>query len=104
MRYKQNILDNLNVASADFDLDGDVDGHDFLAWQRGESPNALSAGDLALWQAEYGNGQLIAVRTVPEPSSLLLVLLSGGIFLSRLRSPALLRWRSASRLTLKHPV
>lgn len=88
----QNILDNLNVVSADFDLDGDVDGRDFLAWQRGESPSPLSAGDLALWQAEYGNPQLNAATVaVPEPSSLLLVLLSGGILLSRGRDTALVR-------------
>ena len=77
----QNILDNLNVTSADFDLDGDVDGRDFLAWQRGESPTPLSAGDLALWQEEYGNPQLNAAAMVPEPGSLLLVSLSGGIWL-----------------------
>lgn len=34
--------------------DGDVDGRDFLVWQRGESP--ASAGDLADWQANYGSG------------------------------------------------
>jgi hypothetical protein len=39
---------------ADFDLDGDVDGGDFLAWQRGLSPQPLSTADLALWQAGYG--------------------------------------------------
>jgi pimeloyl-ACP methyl ester carboxylesterase len=76
----QNILGNLNVASADFDLDGDVNGRDFLAWQRGESPTSLSAVDLALWQEEYGNPQLSAVTMVPEPSSLLLVSLSGGVW------------------------
>src|SRR5262245_39274161 len=38
----------------DFDGDGDVDGRDFLVWQRGGSPNPLSAGDLAQWQANYG--------------------------------------------------
>jgi hypothetical protein len=40
--------------SADFDLDGDVDGRDFLKWQRGDSPNPLSSADLALWQEQYG--------------------------------------------------
>ena len=44
----------------DFDFDGDVDGHDFLKWQRGESPNPLSQSDLADWEANYGtsNSQL----------------------------------------------
>jgi pectinesterase len=57
--------------SADFDGDGDVDGQDFLVWQRGDSPNAGSAEDLALWQAQYGNpGPLSASVAVPEPANM----------------------------------
>ena len=53
----------------DFDNDGDVDGHDFLVWQRGGSLNPLSAVDLAIWQAEYGTneGFTAAGAAVPEP-------------------------------------
>ncbi len=40
--------------SADFDSDGDVDGSDFLRWQR-DFP-ALGATDLSNWQSEYGSG------------------------------------------------
>ncbi|QEG37238.1 glycoside hydrolase family 5 protein [Bythopirellula goksoeyrii] len=47
----------------DFDADGDVDGHDFLAWQRNPS-----VGDLADWQAIYGDSSLAASTAVPEPS------------------------------------
>ena len=36
------------------DGDGDVDGRDFLVWQRSGSPAPLSAGDLADWQDSYG--------------------------------------------------
>lgn len=59
--------------NADFDNDGDVDGADFLAWQRGDSPGNGSAGDLALWQSEFGTGSggLVAIM-VPEPSTLAL--------------------------------
>jgi hypothetical protein len=53
--------------TGDFDGDGDVDGRDFLAWQRGESPNPFSSGDLALWQEQYNAGSLEAVKAVPEP-------------------------------------
>lgn len=61
---------------ADFDGDGDVDGRDFLIWQRGESPRPGSAEDLALWQDQYGNqGELGAATVVPEPSSLVLLAL-----------------------------
>lgn len=59
--------------NADFDADGDVDGRDFLAWQRGQSPAPQSAADLALWQAQYGStGVLAAVQYVPEPSCLIM--------------------------------
>lgn len=66
----------------DFDLDGDVDGRDFLAWQRGNSPNGtpggpVSAADLADWQNNYGAGSLIAESTaVPEPGCWLLFALA----------------------------
>ena len=58
----------------DFDGDGDVDGADFLAWQRGESPNGATTGDLALWQSGYGtSSSLAAAETVPEPTAVLLL-------------------------------
>jgi hypothetical protein len=42
-------------AAGDFNDDGDVDGRDFLVWQRGASP-APSGGGLADWQTNYGTG------------------------------------------------
>jgi hypothetical protein len=54
----------------DFDGNSDLDGRDFLAWQRGESPNPLSAGDLADWQNNYGTGLLAATTVVPEPGAI----------------------------------
>ena len=62
----------------DFDFDGDVDGSDFLRWQRGGSPTPLSSGDLANWEANFANPSsvsalsAISTTSVPEPSSLLL--------------------------------
>lgn len=58
----------------DFDEDGDVDGTDFLAWQRGfgTEPNAVAAdgdatrngsvdgNDLGVWQATYGERRSVA--------------------------------------------
>jgi len=59
--------------SGDFDGDDDVDGADFLEWQRGESPNGATAGDLADWETNFGMVTAIAtVNAVPEPSSWLL--------------------------------
>jgi autotransporter-associated beta strand protein len=57
----------------DFDGDGDVDGRDFLIWQRGGSPNPLSAADLAEWQAAYSASELAAFAamsvSVPETTT-----------------------------------
>lgn len=60
--------DSLTAEPGDFDGDGMVDGRDFLAWQRGISPNPLSAPELAEWQANYGNAA--AAQGVPEPTTL----------------------------------
>ena len=75
----------------DFDFDGDVEGVDFLAWQRGESPSPGSDGDLAHWQANYGIVADPAIPTslgVPEPTTGLLLLLGwAAIFRGRPRNP-----------------
>ncbi|TWU22571.1 PEP-CTERM sorting domain-containing protein [Bythopirellula polymerisocia] len=75
--------------AGDFDGDNDVDGNDFLSWQRGNSPNgvpgvSVSAADLAEWQGAYA--PLTAAATaVPEPGSLLLLLGMAGCGLCRRR-------------------
>ena len=59
----------------DFDADGDVDGFDFLKWQRGEVSSPPSASDLATWEANYGptpSPLSAAIVTVPEPNAVLL--------------------------------
>jgi len=73
--------------SADFDGDGDVDGRDFLTWQRGfglQSPNGTKAdgdadsdadvdgNDLGVWQAQFGTpaplfASLTSSDTAPSP-------------------------------------
>jgi hypothetical protein len=66
----------------DFDSDGDVDGRDFLVWQRNPT-----VGDLADWQANYGASTLTASNVaVPEPSSLVMAGLSLAGALGRRRS------------------
>ena len=61
--------------AGDFDLDGDVDGRDFLVWQRGGSATPLSATDRSDWQANYGMTAALTVSTaaVPEPGALILL-------------------------------
>lgn len=62
----------------DFNMDGNVDGLDFLFWQ--EDPNV---GPLSDWEGNYGFTSIsAAVTSVPEPSSIafaMLVCLSLGI-------------------------
>jgi len=87
----------------DFDSDGVVDGHDFLAWQRNQTVGSLSA-----WEANFGNtgaagqggtlqgivsigalpGSLrVNVTAVPEPHSFVGFIICSAILLaSRARS------------------
>lgn len=74
--------------NADFDGDGDVDGADFLTWQRGVGVGMdLSTGDandsgtvdgtdLEIWESQFGPAALAAGTAIPEPASVLLSLLA----------------------------
>ena len=71
----------------DFDLDNDVDGADFLKWQRGETTPPYSPSDLLAWQSNYDTSPQIAAAAVPEPNSLGLAVVAGlvGVALKRAR-------------------
>lgn len=70
----------------DFDGDGDVDGRDFLAWQRGESTRGpLDAQDLADWQVNYNLGSLTTITAVPEPTSAVSLAIALALGLCRRR-------------------
>jgi hypothetical protein len=58
------VLHAVTTLPGDFDGDGDVDGRDFLIWQRNPS-----VGNLADWQTNYGQSTLFTSRAVPEPSA-----------------------------------
>ncbi|QEG33582.1 M23 family metallopeptidase [Bythopirellula goksoeyrii] len=59
----------VHTSPGDFTGDGIVDGNDFLTWQR--DPNI---GNLADWQANYGDGgMLTGTLAVPEPTTLAVV-------------------------------
>jgi hypothetical protein len=71
----------------DFDIDGDVDGRDFLTWQRDTSVGALSD-----WQTYYGTGSLLAETVaIPEPGSIVLTIVAVGIASCRRQAPFLSR-------------
>ncbi len=72
--------------TADFDLDGDVDGSDFLVWQQ-ELGTTLTAADLVNWRAEFGQpGATVSAIATPEPGSLaLLATGAAGVGLYRRR-------------------
>lgn len=71
--------------NADFDSDGDVDGKDFLIWQRGygsgttraqgdaNSSGTVTGADLLVWQDQYGGTGGFAAIAVPEPMTFVLV-------------------------------
>lgn len=59
----------------DHDNDGDVDGNDILVWQRGQSPDPLSAIDLADWKSNFGAPfSSAATQAVPEPRASMAVI------------------------------
>ena len=92
-------LGNETVADADFDNDNDVDGADFLTFQRGfgvgttpeagdaNGDNLVNADDLAIFRDQFGVGvpATAAAGAVPEPSTaaLLLGCALGGLWLRR---------------------
>ncbi len=77
------------IETSDFDSDADVDGDDFLTWQKGFGTNSnaslalgdsngdgtVDATDLAKWQMQFGTspGNSATALAVPEPSSFLLL-------------------------------
>ena len=71
--FVSDIAASLPSLPGDFDLDNDVDGSDFLSWQRG----AHSSSDLAAWRTNFGSSLLptsatsvVSAAAVPEPATL----------------------------------
>jgi hypothetical protein len=75
-----------SIIAGDYDDDGNVDGADFLVWQRGlgsstelaadgNQDGVVDAADLVIWQEHYGVGgssPLALAPAVPEPTAMLL--------------------------------
>ena len=83
---------------ADFDGDGDVDGADFLTWQRGfgvgtdlstgdaNDDNVVDGDDLAIWKDQFGPAaSLAAVSQIPEPAGAALLVIGSIAMLAASR-------------------
>ena len=109
--------------SADFDADGDVDGVDFLAWQRGfgtqfdavaadgdaTGDGAVRAGDLAAWQSMYGEAvplgeiSLSSSHALPAEVGALAVLASAAWYVPRFQPTENMSWGDADFATFSQP-
>jgi hypothetical protein len=88
---------------ADFDGDGDVDGQDFLTWQRGvglagtlmtgdaNDDGDVDGDDLAIWRQQFGPGAPVSAIPEPATAGLCLVSLAAAIICSRFRSTRVAR-------------
>ena len=70
----------VTTAPGDFNGDGQVDGLDFLEWQRNPS-----VGDLADWENNYGASLGENASTVPESGTMALALVGLGLAMGKRR-------------------
>jgi hypothetical protein len=82
--------ETVQVDDADFDGDGDVDGRDFLIWQRGvgvgttlaqgdaNGSGSVNGADLAIWKTQFGQAAVGAAGAIPEPGSAVLLIIGAA--------------------------
>jgi hypothetical protein len=70
--------------AGDYNDDGTVNAADYTVWRDGGSPDSTQAG-YDLWKANFGNSGSGGGASVPEPSTIGLLLVCMGIFAARLR-------------------
>jgi len=89
------------AGDADFDGDNDVDGNDFLIWQRGlgtpsptqmqgnaNSDTAVDGVDLEIWKTQFGTATAVAAASaIPEPASVMLLIFGSALALGTARRP-----------------
>ncbi len=82
--YESDLSPVMASTAADFDSDGDVDGSDFLSWQRGfgiltgatpsdgdaTGDGAVNGADLTIWETDYGTGAVGALSASMGAASL----------------------------------
>ena len=97
-------------STGDLNRDGEIDGSDFLDWQRalggttlagigdGNHDGQVTAADLELWKNQFGTPVSLAkTQAVPEQSSATLLLCALLLSAYRLHPSALLNVGSAAR-------
>ena len=76
--------------SADFDLDGDTDGDDFLTWQRNVGTfgfgtqltgdanldTSVNAADLAIWRTQFLASPMLIAASAPGPEPGMLAMIA----------------------------
>ena len=86
-----NDISLIAVMQGDFDRDNDVDGIDFLKWQR-EFGNTTNNVDYSMWESNFGTpaqtAEVASFAVIPEPTGLTLIVVHGTaslLFCSRRR-------------------
>jgi hypothetical protein len=77
------VLHEFAMQTGDFNSDGQVDGADFLAWQRDPE-----IGELDAWNTGFGtSAALRATAVIPEPAAGWLAAVAASQLLCRMRLP-----------------
>jgi hypothetical protein len=93
------LFGNATFESADFDGNGNVDGNDFLVWQRNvgvgttlatgdaDRDGDVDSADLTIWRNQYGFSSAATPTSgaVPEPAAAVLLLVGLGMLVRRRR-------------------
>jgi hypothetical protein len=86
------LIDQEVVTSADFDVDSDVDAADLAMWQAAYGVNNdgdadfdgdTDGRDFLIWQRQFSGAGLINAVAVPEPTSLVMLMMACACFGSR---------------------
>jgi len=85
VKYNANGVELVTTIPGDFDGDADADAIDLSIWQAGYGPGGFGSrsyggADFLDWQRSFGiGGNLAASTLVPEPGSLVLLLIAAGV-------------------------
>ena len=95
-RFDYDQVSGLAPTDADFDNDLDVDGTDFLIWQRNlgaiapntpgdaDGSGAVNATDLVIWKGKFGTAP--SFTAIPEPAGGCIMLMVGATIAARRRA------------------